>query len=76
MGLFPRRIWAISQTMRVSRAGAAEEEEGDDEVGAEPVVLLAFVEDKLERAEADGEQAEAGVVEVEAAFALLGDFVA
>ena len=56
--------------------GSAHEEEGGDEVRAEPVVLLAFVEDELQGAEADGEQAEAGVVEIEPAFALVGDFFA
>jgi hypothetical protein len=43
-------------------------------VRAEPVVLLAFVEDELEGAEAESEEAEAEVVEVEAALAAVGDF--
>src|ERR1039458_394151 len=42
--------------------------EGDDEVGAEPVFLLAFVEHHFERAQTESQQAEAGVVDLEAVF--------
>ena len=49
-------------------------EEGD-EVRGEPVVLLALVEDELERAEGEAEQAEAEEVELDAALLRLFDLL-
>ena len=40
--------------------------EREDEVRGEPVLFLAFVEHYFEGAEAESEQAEAGVVDLEA----------
>src|SRR5271155_3097429 len=50
----------------------ADDGNGDDEVRAEPIVALAFIEDDLHGAEAECEQAEADVIHAEAgAFLLL-----
>src|ERR1700733_13720993 len=50
----------------------ADDGHDDDEVGAEPIVALAFIEHDLHGAQAQGEQAQADVVNAEAgAFLLL-----
>ena len=62
----------VDQGVLVAPGVPDEEDEGDDESdggpadpdGAEPVVLLAFVEDDLEAAGPDDEGAEAEVVEL------------
>src|SRR5271155_2680604 len=49
----------------------ADDGHGDDEVRAEPIVALAFIEDDLHGAEAEGEEAEADVINAEASAFLL-----
>src|SRR5271170_7659287 len=49
----------------------ADDGHGDDEVRAEPIVALAFIEDDLHGAEAESEEAEADVINAEASAFLL-----
>ena len=53
-----------SQTNKTDDAGDEEDGEEADEVGSEPVVLLALVEHDLHAAHGDGEEGEAEVVHV------------
>src|ERR1700691_3543239 len=49
----------------------ADDGHDDDEVGTEPIVALAFIQDHLHGAQAEGEQAQADVVNAEASAFLL-----
>src|SRR6202795_1526591 len=49
----------------------ADDGHDDDEVGAEPIVALALIEDHLHGAETEGEEAEADVINAEASAFLL-----
>ena len=58
-----------SQTMRPIIADGEEGGEGADEVGGEPVVFFALVEEDLEATHGEGEEAEADVIELAEVFA-------
>ena len=49
-------FWRSSQATAPTRP-TAEASAPDNEVGTEPIVALAFIEDHLEKAQADAEQA-------------------
>src|SRR6185437_8322729 len=53
-------------------AGGADDAGPDNEVGAEPIVALAFVEDDLKKSEADAEEGDANVIDPETQFLHVG----
>ena len=63
--------WRHSQITTAMRETTQIDGHHDDEVRAEPVVALAFIENDLQGAEAEREQAEADVVNPESARSVL-----
>src|SRR5579864_2611379 len=57
---------------RADEPGGADDAGPDDEVGAEPIVALTFVEDDLKKSEADAKEGDADVIDPETQFLHIG----
>ena len=57
-------LWLHSQMIDEDQGSGGDHGESHDEVGFEPIVALAFVEDDLQSAQAERDEAEADVVDV------------
>ena len=62
---------SVSQFPERRRSGDEARRESDDKVGFKPVFPLSFIQDNLQRAQTQGEQAEADVINLNATLFLL-----